>query len=101
MLHLTERIQSFDAAASSAGYQRSYTYSGQRSGANRTARAPRLQLPSGVTLGLRTGDLVSFSIFWPTLSDAEPLNVWAIVLRKQLATSDDEVQNGATPYHKM
>jgi hypothetical protein len=61
----------------------------------------KLRLPRGVTLGLRIGDLVSFSMAWPSLGDTEPLQVWAVVHNKTILSSQDEEKAGAIPYHKI
>ena len=68
------------AADQSSEYSRSWSSNtkGQRKGSSK-GRTPKLQLPNGVTLGLRPGDLVSFSISWPSLPDAKPLKVWGVV----------------------
>ena len=60
-------------------------------------------VPSGVSLGLKVGDIVQFDIVWPSLNafDVTPLTVWAIVMGKTIKKTKEESNLGLIPYHKM
>jgi len=61
----------------------------------------KLSLPRGVTLGLRIGDLASFSMAWLSLGDTEPLQVRAVIHNETILSSQEEFKAGAIPYHKI